>query len=149
MVLVKNESTTISIVADLSHYFNEIIMPIKRGYDEVIVVFNLYKDPVQYQINDDIRIISMKRFLSRGKIKTDLTDYLTMKVMLYIKDSSSHNLVVENNYHEKVDTLLIHRSVLASHRNPLNAKIVIFPSYIDILVLAIGNHHTFSNTHQF
>ena len=72
-----------------------------REYDEIILVFDTYKDvslkhatrearlqrqhPVQYQIHDETRInhITMKRFLSHDKTKADLADYLAMKVLTY------------------------------------------------------------------
>ena len=112
-----------------------MLMSTTRGYDEIIGVFDTYKDsslkyatresrrqgkaPVQYKIHDDTQIkhVTMKKFLSHNKTKSDLTDYLAMKVMIYNKDSpklivvsasgctrSNSNIVFENNNHKEADT---------------------------------------------
>ena len=36
---------------------------------------------------------------------------------------------------------MIHHAVFSFRRNPANARIVIFSPYIDVLVLAVANHH--------
>ena len=46
-----------------------------------------------------------------------------------------------DNNHEEADTLMIHRAVLSSRRNPANARIVIFSPDTDVLVLDVANHH--------
>jgi len=116
------------------------------------------KAPVQYKIHDDTRIkhVTMKKFLSHDKTKSDLTDYLAMKVIMYNKDSpklivvsasgctrSNSNIAFENNNHEEADTLLIHHAVLASHRNPPDAEIMFFSPDTDVLVLVVANYHLF------
>ena len=96
----------------------------------------------------------MKRFLSHDKTKADLADYLAMKVLSYNTDSpklvitsssgytrSNGSIEFENNNHEEADTLMIHHAVLSSHRNPANARIVIFSPDTGELVLAVANHH--------
>ena len=68
-----------------------------RDYDEIILVFDTYRDdslksatrdkrrqgraPIQYQVRDDTNIkhIPMSRFLSHDKTKADLTNYLAAK----------------------------------------------------------------------
>ncbi|KAH3891911.1 hypothetical protein DPMN_016021 [Dreissena polymorpha] len=85
---------TIIAVKDLGQHFNDRLMTLTAGSDEIILVFDTYKsdylkqktrekrrqgtDPVQYQIADDtsIKHIPMGRFLSHEKTKADLTVYL-------------------------------------------------------------------------
>ncbi|KAH3751140.1 hypothetical protein DPMN_185687 [Dreissena polymorpha] len=84
MVLVQKMTTkpaTIITVKDLGQHFNDHLMTLTAGSDEIILVFDTYKsdslkqktrekrqgkDPVQYQIADDtsIKHIPMGRFLS-------------------------------------------------------------------------------------
>jgi len=75
MVLVQQmtkKSGTISIVKDLSQHFNDRLLTLTEDFDEVILVFDIYKaeslkhktrekrrqgkDPIQYQIADDTSI---------------------------------------------------------------------------------------------
>ena len=96
------------------------------------------KDPIQYQIRDDtsIKHIPMSRFLSHDKAKADLTEYLAASTLEYNKHSSkvvitsasghatsNSELLFEDNNHEEADTLLNHYAVLASRRNPQDAKL--------------------------
>jgi hypothetical protein len=92
-------------VKDLAEWFNDRLMTLTRGYDEIIVVFDTYrpdslksttrekrrqgKDPVQYEVKDDTNIkhIPMTRFLSHERTKADLTEYLATKIIEYNKDS--------------------------------------------------------------
>ena len=48
------------------------------------------KDPVQYQVRDEtsIKHITMSRFLSHDKRKTDLTEYLAKKTLEYSRSIS-------------------------------------------------------------
>ena len=105
VILHKMQSTALGTVVDLSHSFNDLMLSMTRGYDDIIIVFETYKDvslkyatrearlqgqrPVQYQIHDETRIkhITMKRFLSHDKTNVDLADYLAMKVLAYNTDA--------------------------------------------------------------
>ena len=67
-LLHKIQSTALGTVVDLSHRFNDLMLSMTREYDEIILVFDTYKDaslkyatrearlqgqsPVQYQIHD-------------------------------------------------------------------------------------------------
>ena len=144
-------------------------MSVTREYDEIILVFDTYKadslksttrekrrqgkEPVQYQIRDNTNIkhVPMNRFLSHDKTKSDLTKYLAEKTLEYNKDSSklivasasgwtrsNSELLFEDNNHEEADTLMM--AVLASQRNPHDAKLMFFSPDTDVLVLLIANY---------
>jgi len=94
----------------------------------------------------------MSRFLSHDKTKADLTDYLAAKTLEHnstahkriITSSSVHisrneDSLFHDNSHEETDTALIHHAVLASQRHPLDAHLVFFSPYTDVLVLVIAN----------
>src|SRR6218665_1254008 len=92
---------TIVTVKDLSECFNNRLTSLTRDYDEIIHVFDTYRDyslksatrdkrrqgraPIQYQVRDDTNIkhIPMNRFLSHDKTKADLTNYLAAKILEY------------------------------------------------------------------
>ena len=95
----------------------------------------------------------MSRFLSHDKTKADLTEYLAARTLEYNKHSSkvvitsasgharsNSELFVDNDNHEKADTLLIYHAVLASRRNPHDAELVVFSPDTDVLVLVIANY---------
>ena len=95
----------------------------------------------------------MSRFLSHEQTKDDLTNYLAEKTLEYNRDlpklvivsaaghtKSSSQLCFEDNNHEEADTLLINQAILASRRNPPDAKLVFFSPDTDVLVLAIANY---------
>ncbi|CAL8379834.1 unnamed protein product [Arctogadus glacialis] len=95
----------------------------------------------------------MSRFLLHDKTKADLTNYLAAKTLEYnstskkliITSSSGHtrsnkDLVFQDNNHEEADTLFIYQAVLASQRNPPDAKMVFFSPDTDVLVLVIANY---------
>ena len=95
----------------------------------------------------------MKRFLSHGRTKDDLTDYLAAKTLEHnstahkrvITFSSGHtssneDLLFQDNNHEETDTVLIHHAVLASQRHPLDAQMVFFSPNTDMLVLVTANY---------
>ncbi len=72
---------------------------------------------------------------------------------LVIKSSSGYTrsnggIEFEDNNHEEADTLMIHHAVLTSRRNPANARIVIFSTDTDVLVLAVSNHHLIPHEHS-
>ena len=174
MVLLQKmakKPATILTVEDLSYCFNDKLMSLTVDYDEIILVFDTYREdslksatrdkrrqgkaPIQYQVRDDtsIKHIPMSRFLSHDKTKNDLTNYLAAKTLQYnnssqklvITCSSGHtksnkDLIFEDNNHEEADTLLIYQAVLASHRNPPDAKMVFFSPDTDVLVLALANY---------
>ena len=116
VILHKMQSTAIGTVVDLSHCFNDLLLSMTREYDEIILVFDTYKDvslkyatrearlqgqsPVQYHIHDETRIkhITMKRFLSHDKTKADLADYLAMKVLSYNTDSPKLVITSSSGY---------------------------------------------------
>ena len=105
VILHKMQSTALGTVVCLNHRFNDLMLSTTRGYDDIILVFDTYKDvslkcatrearlqgqrPVQYQIHDEtsIKHITMKRFLSHEKTNADLADNLAMKVLTYNTDS--------------------------------------------------------------
>ena len=82
VILHKMQSTALGTIVDLSHSVNDLLLPMTREYDKIILVFDTYKDmslkyatresrlqrqhPVQYQIHDErcIKHIIMKRLLS-------------------------------------------------------------------------------------
>lgn len=88
-------------------------MSLTRDYDEIILVFDTYRDdslktatrdkrrqgraPIQYQVRDNTNIkhIPMRRFLSHDKTKADLTNYLAAKTLEYT--SISHKLVITSS----------------------------------------------------
>ena len=90
----------------------------------------------------------MSRFLLHDKTKADLTNHLAAKTLEYnstlyctkklvITSSSGHtrsnkDLVFQDNNHEEADTLFIYQAVLASQRNPPDAKMVFFSPDTDI-----------------
>ena len=109
MVLVQKLSTraaSLETVKDLSVYFNDRLVDLTKDYDEVIVVFDTYRagslkkrtrqkrqkgnDPVKYQVRDETRIqhVPLSRFLSHEETKSDLTEYLTEKILDYNRGSS-------------------------------------------------------------
>ena len=116
VILHKMQSTAIGTVVDLSHCFNDLLLSMTREYDEIILVFDTYKDvflkfatrearlqgqiPVQYHIHDETRIkhITMKRFLSHDKTKADLADYLAMRVLSYNTDSPKLVITSSSGY---------------------------------------------------
>ena len=49
-------------------------------------------------------------------------------------------MVFQDNNHEEADTLLIYQAVLASQRNPPDAKMVFFSPDTDVPVLVIANY---------
>src|SRR6218665_3357872 len=104
MVLLQQmtkKPATIVTVKDLNECFNNRLMSLTRDYDEIILVFDTYRDyslksatrdkrrqgrpPIQYQVRDDTNIkhIPMNRFLSQDKTKADLTNYLAAKILKY------------------------------------------------------------------
>jgi len=106
MVLLQKmakKPATIVAVKDLSAWFNDSLMSLTRDYDEIILVFDTYRDDslksttrdkrrqgrasIQYQVTDDTNIkhIPMCRFLSHDKTKADLTNYLAAKILEYIE----------------------------------------------------------------
>ena len=168
--LTKKPATVIT-VKNLSEWFYDRVMSLTKDCHEVILVFDTYKpdslkritrekrrqgkDPVQYQIRDEIDIhnISMNRFLSHDRTKAHLTEYLASKTVEYSKNSSKlvivsaggHTesnsfLLFEEDNHNEADTLLIHHAVLASRRNPSDAQVSFFSPDTDVLVLAIANY---------
>ena len=139
MVLVQKlytKSASVNTVKDLSIYFNERLMNITRDYDEIIVAFDTYKEdslknktrqrrqkekaPVLYQVKDEtsIRHITLTKFLSHNQTKSQLTEYLANKILVYNKDSPKLVLTsaagktrsnrdighLPDNNHEEADT---------------------------------------------
>jgi len=113
MVLLQKiaaKPATIVTVKHLSECFNDRLMSLARDYDEIILVFDTYRDdslknatrdkrrqgraPIQYQVRDDTNIkhIPMSKFLSHDKTKADLTDYLALdsRVQHYITQTGHH-----------------------------------------------------------
>ena len=88
---------TIATVKDLGACFNAKLMSLIRDYDEIIFVFDTYRDeslknatrdkrkqdraPIQYQVRDDTNIkhIPVSRFLSHDKTKADLTTIFLLR----------------------------------------------------------------------
>ena len=108
MVLLQQmtkKPATILTVTDLSEYLNNRLMSLTQDYDEIILVFDTYRDyslksatrvkrrqgraPIQYQVRDNTNIkhIPTNRFLSHDKTKADLTNYLAA-IVLHRKGSS-------------------------------------------------------------
>ncbi len=107
--MVKKPATTVT-VKHLSECFNERLMSLTRDCDDIILVFDTYRDdslktvtrdkrrqgrtPIQYQVRDDTNIkhIPMNRFLSHDKTKANLTNYIAAKtrVQQYIKQTGHH-----------------------------------------------------------
>ena len=116
IILHKMQSTAIGTVVDLSHTFNYLLLSMTMEYDEIILVFDTYRDvclkyttrearlqgqrPMQYQIHDETRIkhITMKRFLSHDKTKADIADYLAMQVLTYNSDSPKMVVTSSSGY---------------------------------------------------
>ena len=91
VILHKMQSTALRTIVDLSHSFNDLLLSMTREYDEIILVFDRYKDmslkyatrearlqgqrPVQYQIQDEtlIKHTTMKRLVSHDKTMADLS----------------------------------------------------------------------------
>ena len=164
MQKIANKPTT--KVRELSECFNERLMSLTQDYDEIILVFDTYRDdslksatrdkrrqeraPIEYQVRNDTNIkhIPMNRFLSHDKTKADLTNCLAAKILVHNSTShsssghtrSNQDLLFQDNNHEEADTLLIYQTVLASQRNPPDAQMVFFSPDKDVLVLAIANY---------
>ena len=155
---------TIMTVKDLSECFNDRLMFLTRDCDEIILVFETYRDdslksatrnkrrlgvaPIQYQVRDDTNIkhIPMSKFLSHDKMKANLINYIAAKILEY--NSTSQKLVITSSSghircnedllsqeNNHADIILIYQAVLASQRNPPDAHMVFFSPYTDILVL--------------
>ena len=95
--MTKRPATRVTVKA-LSECFNDRLMSLTQDYDEIILVFDTYRDrslksatrnkrrqggaPIQYQVRDDTNIkhIPMNRFLSHDKTKAYLTKYLAAKL---------------------------------------------------------------------
>ena len=101
----------------------------------------------------NISSIPMSRLLSHDQTKADLTVYLAAKTIEYGKNStkliissaagnsfSNSQIQFERNNHEEADTLLIYHAILASHRNPPDAKLMIYSPDTDVLLLTIANY---------
>src|SRR6267154_1673699 len=100
----------ILIVKDLSDCFNNRLISLTGNYDEIILVFDTYREDslkgatrdkrrkgkasFQYQVRDDTNIkhIPMNRFLSHDKTKADLTNSVAAHTLQY--KSSSQKLVI-------------------------------------------------------
>src|SRR6218665_3290720 len=98
--MTKNPASIVT-VKDLSECFNNRLMSLTRDYNEIIIVFDTYRDyylksatrdkrrqgraPIQYQVRNDTNIkhIPMNRFLFHDKTKADLTNYLAAKILEY------------------------------------------------------------------
>lgn len=96
--LAKKPATMLT-VKDLSECFNDRLMSLTRDCDEIILVFDTYREDslksatrdrrrqgraqIQYQVTDDTNIkhIPMNRFLSHDKTKAGLTNYLAAKTL--------------------------------------------------------------------
>ena len=116
VILHKMQSTALGTVVCLNHRFNDLMLSTTRGYDDIILVFDTYKDvslkyatrearlqgqhTVHYQIHDEtsIKHITMKRFLSHDKTNADLADYLAMKVLTYNTDSPKLVITLSSGY---------------------------------------------------
>ena len=175
MVLVQKlytKSASVNTVKDLSIYFNERLMNITRDYDEIIVAFDTYKEdslknktrqrrqkekaPVLYQVKDEtsIRHITLTKFLSHNQTKSQLTEYLANKILVYNKDSPKLVLTsaagktrsnrdighLPDNNHEEADTLMICLGVSATERNSVDSQMTFFSPDTDVLVLVIANY---------
>ena len=94
----------------------------------------------------------MERFISRKKMKADLTKYLAEAVLK--KNANSQKLVItsaaghtrsnqtmqfKENNHEEADTLMICLAAAASQRCP-EARMIFFSPDTDVLVLAIAHY---------
>ena len=97
--------TAVETVKDLGFVFNRSLLNLTKDFDEIICVFDTYKedslrnrtrhlrqkgrDPIKYQVRDEtsLKNIPLGRFLSHNQTKSDLTKYLAEKVQLYNKDS--------------------------------------------------------------
>ena len=173
MILLQKIAKIITIIVtvkDLSKCFNDRMISLTRDYNEIILVFDTYRDdslksatrdkrrqgkaPIHYQVIDgtNIKHIPMSRFLSHDKTKAGLANYLAAKTLEY--NSISHKMVItssrhtrsnkdllfQDNNHKEANTLLIYQTVLASQRNPPDAQMVFFFPDTDVLVLVIANY---------
>src|SRR6218665_2619998 len=120
MVLLQKmakKPATIVTVKDISECLNDSLMSLTRDYDEIILVFDTYRDhslkgatrdkrrqgrvPIQYQVRDDTNIkhIPMNRFLSHEKTTADLTNYLAAKILEY--NSTAQKRVITTRSEER------------------------------------------------
>jgi len=159
---------TIITVKDLGQHFNDRLMTLTAGSDEIILVFDTYKsdslkqktrekrrqgkDPVQYQIADNtsIKHIPMGRFLSHEKTKADLTVYLAEATLKY--NANSPKLVItsaaghtRSNRSMQFDSnnheeadTLMISLAAAASQRCPEAQLVFFTPDTDVLVLAIA-----------
>ena len=109
MVVVQKmtkKQPTVATVKALSVWFHNRLTNLTRVFDEIILVFDLYKadslktttranrrigkDPVQYQVQDqtNTRHLTMSRFLSHDQTKVDLIEYQAKKTLDYSSDST-------------------------------------------------------------
>ena len=52
VLLHKMQTTALGTVVDLSHSFNDMLLSMTREYDEIIIVFDTYKDMSRFEICD-------------------------------------------------------------------------------------------------
>jgi len=91
--MAKKQATIVTI-KDLSECFNDRLMFLTRDYDEIIFVFDTYRDNSLKSATRDkrrqssirsgmttIKHIPMSKFLSHDKTKADLTNYLAAKTL--------------------------------------------------------------------
>ena len=171
MVLVQKmtkKPVTITTVKDLVQHFNDRLMTLTAGFDEIILVFDTYKsdslkqktrekrrqgkDPVQYQIADDTNIkhIPMGRFLSHEKTKADITVYFAEATLKYNANSSTLIITSAAGHTRSNRSMefeptnheeaytLMICLAVAASQRCPEAQLVFFTPDTDVLVLAIA-----------
>ena len=127
MVLLQKmamKPATIVTVKDLSECFNDRLISLTRDCDEIILVFDTYRDnslksatrnkrrlgvaPIQYPVRDDTNIkhIPMSIFHSHDKTKADLTNYLVAKILEYNSTSQKMGITSPSGHIRSNEDLL-------------------------------------------
>ena len=97
------------------HYarkFVDIVAGLSASYDEIRIVFDQYLSgslkettrdkrtsktaPIHYHVNDDTEIKNMKTFLSHISTKSELTKYLSDKLLIYYQGKSQKVIVMHH-----------------------------------------------------
>jgi hypothetical protein len=173
MVLVhkiSKQPRTITTVKCLGQHFNDSLVTLTAGFDEVILVFDTYKAdsleqktrekrrqgkaPIQYQVADDTNIkhIPIGRFLSHEKTKAELTKYLAEVTLTY--NANSPKLMItsvaahtRSNQDMQFDAnnheeadTLMICVAAAASQRSSSARLVFFTPDTDVLVLVVANY---------
>ena len=163
--------------AHFAEKFVDMIAAMSTGYDEIRVAFDQYlpgslkertrakrtskTTAVHYHVNDDTKIENLKMFLSHINTKSELTKYLSQKLIEYYSGSSQRLLVMyqgivearrpleevvsmpemlEGRYSlEEADQLVLLNAFDVMQKDP-DCKLDVFSVDTDVFVLLVGHY---------